>query len=123
MSESAAHAAIETVARNSYGRLVAYLAARSGDIAGAEDALSEAFDAALQRWPTDGVPGKPEAWLLRAARNRLIDAARHAQVRKKTEPLLQLAAEAEDVATMQPNFPDERLKLLFVCAHPAIDLV
>src|SRR5437763_1887434 len=122
MSESVAHAAIETVARHSYGRLVAYLAARSGDIAGAEDALSDAFGAALQRWPVDGVPQKPEAWLLHAARNRLIDAARHAHVQKKYEPLLQLATEAEDVATMQPTFPDERLKLLFVCAHPAIDV-
>ena len=122
MSESATDAAIEAVARNSYGRLVAYLAVRSGDVAGAEDALSDAFGSALQRWPVDGVPQKPEAWLLHAARNRLIDAARHAQVRKKNEPLLQLAAEAEEVATMQPTFPDERLKLLFVCAHPAIDL-
>ncbi|MBI2513520.1 MAG: RNA polymerase subunit sigma-70 [Opitutae bacterium] len=121
MSESAAHAAIETVARQSYGRLVAYLAARSGDIAGAEDALSEAFGAALRRWPADGVPEKPEAWLLHAARNRLIDAARHTQVRRKSEPLLQLATEAEAVASAQPAFPDERLKLLFVCAHPAID--
>ncbi|HET7537502.1 MAG TPA: DUF6596 domain-containing protein [Candidatus Didemnitutus sp.] len=122
MSESATHAAIEAVARDSYGRLVAYLAARSGDVAGAEDALGEAFGAALRRWPVDGVPQKPEAWLLHAARNRLADAARHAQVVKKTEPLLQLASEAEEVATMQPIFPDERLKLLFVCAHPAIDV-
>ena len=89
---------------------------------GAEDALSDAFSTALQRWPADGVPEKPEAWLLHAARNRQIDVARHTQVRKKTEPLLSLAGEAEDVATMQPTFPDERLKLLFVCAHPAIDV-
>jgi RNA polymerase sigma-70 factor (ECF subfamily) len=122
MSEAAAHAAIEATARDSYGRLVAYLAARSGDVAGAEDALSEAFAAALRRWPVDGVPQKPEAWLLHTARNRLIDAARHAQVRKKTEPLLQISSEAEEVATMHPTFPDERLKLLFVCAHPAIDV-
>jgi RNA polymerase sigma-70 factor, ECF subfamily len=122
MSESATHAAIEAVARNSYGRLMAYLAARSGDIAGAEDALSDAFAAALQHWPADGVPQKPEAWLLHAARNRMTDSARHAQVRKKTAPLLQIAGEAEDIATMQPTFPDERLKLLFVCAHPAIDV-
>lgn len=121
MSEAATHAAIETVARHSYGRLVAYLAARSGDVAGAEDALSEAFGAALRRWPADGVPEKPEAWLLHAARNRLADAARHGQVRRKSEPLLQIATEAESVATMYPIFPDERLKLLFVCAHPAID--
>lgn len=123
MGEAAAtQAAIEAVARNSYGRLVAYLAARSGDIAGAEDALSDAFGAALRRWPEDGVPDKPEAWLLSAARHRLIDAARHAQVRRKAEPQLRLADEAEQVATMHPAFPDERLKLLFVCAHPAIDL-
>jgi RNA polymerase sigma-70 factor (ECF subfamily) len=123
MSEAATHEVIETVARTAYGRLVAYLAARSGDVAGAEDALSDAFTAALRRWPVDGVPQKPEAWLLHAARNRLIDTARHNQVRQKSEPLLQsLADQAEDVATMQSNFPDERLKLLFVCAHPAIEI-
>ena len=122
MGESAAHDAIEAVARTAYGRLVAYLAARSGDVAAAEDALSDAFAAALHRWPTDGVPEKPEAWLLHAARNRMIDAARHNQVRQKSEPLLRLLAdEAENVAAVQPNFPDERLKLLFVCAHPAIE--
>jgi predicted RNA polymerase sigma factor len=76
MSESATHAAIEAVARNSYGRLIAYIAARSGDVAAAEDALSGAITAALERWPADGVPQKPEAWLLHAARNRIIDAAR-----------------------------------------------
>lgn len=122
MSGSATQAAAEAVVRNSYGRLVAYLAARSGDIAGAEDALSEALAAALKRWPVDGVPLKPEAWLLHAARNRLIDAARHAQVRRDTEPLIRLALEAGEVAIMHPIFPDERLKLLFVCAHPAIDV-
>jgi len=122
LSESASRA-VETVARNSYGRLVAYLAARSGDLAGAQDALSDAFSSALQRWPADGVPQKPEAWLLHAARNRLIDSARHNQVRKRVEPLLQIAAEATEVAAMHLTFPDERLKLLFVCAHPAIDVM
>jgi len=122
MSEAATHTTIEAVVRNSYGRLVAYLAARSGDIAGAEDALSEALGVALQRWPIDGVPQKPEAWLLHAARNRLIDAARHAHVREKTQPLIQLAIEAGDVAASHAPFPDERLKLLLVCAHPAIDV-
>ena len=122
MSESATHEAIEAIARNAYGRLLAYLAARSGDVVRAEDALSDAFAAALHRWPADGVPQKPEAWLFHAARNRLIDAARHHQVRQKSEPLLQQHAdEADEVATMQSDFPDERLKLLFVCAHPAIE--
>jgi RNA polymerase sigma-70 factor, ECF subfamily len=84
MNESATHAAIESVARDSYGRLIAYLAARSGDVAGAEDALGDAFVAALKRWPTEGVPEKPEAWLLHVARNHMIDATRRKQVRQKS---------------------------------------
>ncbi len=122
MSESSTQAAIETVARNSYGRLIAFLASRSGDVAGAEDALSEAFVAALEKWPTDGVPDRPEAWLLRVARNRLTDAARHNHVRQQSETFLrQVAEEAQTMAETHEHFPDERLKLLFVCAHPAID--
>jgi len=122
MNESTTHAAIETVARDSYGRLIAYLAARSGDVAGAEDALGDAFVAALERWPAEGVPEKPEAWLLHVARNRMIDAVRCGQVRQKSEKFLQqIAEEAQTVAKAHEHFPDERLKLLFVCAHPAID--
>ena len=75
------HGAIEAVARESYGRLVAYLAARTRDVAAAEDALSEALLAALKTWQRDGVPQKPEAWLLASARRRLIDRARHERVR------------------------------------------
>src|SRR5262245_32469142 len=74
MSESTTHDAIEAVARDSYGRLVAYIASRTGDIADAQDALSEALVAALETWPTNGVPDKPEAWLVHVTRNRLIDA-------------------------------------------------
>ena len=122
MNESTTHAAIETVARDSYGRLIAYLAARSGDVAGAEDALGDAFVAALERWPAEGVPEKPEAWLLHVARNRIIDAVRRSQVLQKSEKFLQqIAREAQAVAKAHEHFPDERLKLLFVCAHPAID--
>ncbi|MEP7342546.1 MAG: DUF6596 domain-containing protein [Acidobacteriota bacterium] len=122
MSEAATHEAIEAVLRNSYGQLIAYLAGRTRDVAGAEDALSEAFVAALKNWPADGIPQKPAAWLLQAARNRLIDAARRAQVSQRSEEvLLQIANEAQHVATAHEDFPDERLKLLFVCAHPAID--
>ncbi|HWX18271.1 MAG TPA: sigma-70 family RNA polymerase sigma factor [Candidatus Binatia bacterium] len=122
MSEGVTHATIEAIARNSYGQLIAYIAARSGDVAEAEDALSEAFVSALEKWPVDGVPEKPEAWLLRVARNRVIDAARHHQVRQKSEEFLrQIAEEAESIAEEREHFPDERLKLLFVCAHPAID--
>jgi RNA polymerase sigma-70 factor (ECF subfamily) len=122
VNESATHVAIEAIARNSYGRLIAYLAARSGDVAGAEDALSDAFVAALGKWPADGVPEKPEAWLLHVARNRIIDIARHNQVQQNSAPFLQqIAEEAQTVAEAHEPFPDERLKLLFVCAHPAID--
>ena len=121
MNESATHAAIEAIARNSYGRLIACIAARSGDV-GAEDALGDAIAVALERWPRDGVPQKPEAWLLHAARNRVIDAARRHQVRQNAESFLQqIAEEAQAVANTSEQFPDERLRLLFVCAHPAID--
>ncbi len=65
----------EAVARHSYGKLVAFLAARSGNVAAAEDALSEAFAAALEDWPRKGCPDKPEAWLLTVARRKLIDTA------------------------------------------------
>jgi predicted RNA polymerase sigma factor len=115
-------AAVERAARESYGRLVAFLAARSRDVAAAEDALSDAFQAALETWPRNGVPHQPEAWLLTAARRRLIDAARHARVQAEAMPsLLALANEAQTMTNTNSVFPDERLKLLFICAHPAID--
>jgi RNA polymerase sigma-70 factor (ECF subfamily) len=123
MSESTTLNAMETIARDSYGRLVAYIAARTGDIADAQDALSEALVAALETWPLHGIPDKPEAWLMRVARNRIIDASRRAQIRRDAEPLLlHLAEEAGADTTMHESYPDERLKLLFVCAHPAIDV-
>jgi len=114
--------AVERAARDSYSRLVAFLAARSRDVAAAEDALADAFQAALETWPRSGVPEKPEAWLLTAARRRLIDAARHARVHADAAPtLLAVADEAQELASAELVFPDERLKLLFICAHPAID--
>src|ERR1043166_3627754 len=75
-SDEPARAAAESVARRSYGKLVAFLAARTGDVAGAEDALAEAFAAALEEWPGRGAPDNPEAWLLPVARNKQIDASR-----------------------------------------------
>ena len=69
--------AAETVARRSYGKLVAFLAARTRDVAGAEDALADAFAAALVDWPARGTPSNPEVWLLPVARRSMIDAARH----------------------------------------------
>jgi RNA polymerase sigma-70 factor (ECF subfamily) len=117
-----AHRAAELAARASYGRLVAYLARRWRDVGAAEDALGDAFVAALATWPRDGVPEKPEAWLLAAARRRLLDAARHATVRTRALPTLHAVVdEAQGAASSERVFPDERLALLFVCAHPAID--
>jgi RNA polymerase sigma-70 factor (ECF subfamily) len=116
-----AHRSIERVARESYGRLVAYLSVNTHDLARAEDALSEALVAALKTWPRDGVPQKPEAWLLTAARHSLIDVIRHDRVALESEPTLQFLRESSADAAMSTTFQDERLKLLYVCAHPAID--
>ena len=117
-----AYEAVKAAVRTAYGRLIAYLSARTRDIAAAEDALSAALQAALEIWPARGVPDRPEAWLLTAARNRLNDGHRRARVRSEAVPtLLTLIDEAQSVAVdAQLPFPDERLKLMLVCAHPAI---
>jgi predicted RNA polymerase sigma factor len=124
MSESSqenTHRTIERVARESYGRLVAYLSTHTRDVASAEDALSNALVSALTAWPRDGVPQNPEAWLLTSARHSLIDHIRHQQVAAASEPTLVLLREESKEMPLSTDFPDERLKLLFVCAHPAID--
>lgn len=122
MSEGKAHEAAERAARQSYGRLVAILSARTRDIAASEDALADAFARALERWPVDGVPDQPEAWLLSVARNRTLDAWRHDQVHDAAaQTLLLLADEVEADSIEGQAVPDERLRLFFVCAHPAID--
>jgi RNA polymerase sigma-70 factor (ECF subfamily) len=110
----------ESVARACYGRLLALIAARIRDVAGAEDALSEAFAAALTDWPLRGVPANPQAWLLTVARRKLIDAARRSRTTQAASTHLQLVAEEIAQATT-PELPDERLALMFVCAHRAID--
>ena len=117
-----AHQAAELAARASYGRLVAYLASRWRDLARAEDALGDSLVAALETWPRTGVPGKPEAWLLTAARRHLVDGARHTKVEAAALADLRLVVdEAHEAMSAEAVFPDERLKLLFTCAHPAID--
>jgi predicted RNA polymerase sigma factor len=117
------HRTIERVARESYGRLVAYLSVHTHDLASAEDALSNALVSALNHWPREGVPKNPEAWLLTAARHSLIDVIRHQKVVLESEPTLKFLTENPTEMTLSTStqFPDERLKLLFVCAHPAID--
>lgn len=117
-----AHRAAERSARESYGRLLAYLAARTRDVAGAEDALAEAFATALDRWPKDGVPRNPDAWLVTVARRRQTDALRRRQTRQTGETHLKLMAEELDAAAGGPgDVPDRRLALMFACAHPAIE--
>ncbi|MBL8542850.1 MAG: hypothetical protein JNJ63_03495 [Hyphomonadaceae bacterium] len=110
----------ERVARESYGRLLALLAARTRDVAAAEDALAEAFAAALTAWPRTGAPDNPEAWLFAAAKRKLIDAARRAKTASEGEAQIALGIE-ELEAEVAARVPDRRLGLMFACAHPDID--
>jgi RNA polymerase sigma-70 factor (ECF subfamily) len=120
--EDDARATAEAVARRSYGKLVAFLAARTGDVAAAEDALSEAFAAALTDWPAKEIPASPEAWLIAVARRRMIDAARRRRTGENAADDLRLMAEEiEAAAENRTDIPDERLALMFACAHPSID--
>ena len=120
-------AAVELAVRDSYGRLLAYLAARTRDIAAAEDALADALVRALEQWPVHGVPESPEAWLLTAARRGLVDRFRRQAAHSRAEPALRHLVEASkqdlanpDESTMS-GLPDERLPLMLLCCHPAID--
>jgi len=118
-----AAARAEELARDAYGRLLAILAARDGDIESAEDCLAEAFAQALRTWPETGVPNSPEAWLLTVARNRGHDLRRSA-AHRLNEPFenLEQTGALSVVPELDPDaIPDRRLALLFVCAHPAID--
>lgn len=119
-AQQAARAA-ERVARESYGKLIAILAMHDRDIAAAEDAVSDALAAALRTWPVQGVPDNPEGWLVTAARNIRRNAARGAAIRRRAEPeVLRRIDEAAD--RPHPSaLSDDRLRLMFVCAHPAID--
>jgi RNA polymerase sigma-70 factor (ECF subfamily) len=114
--------AVRHVARASYGKLVAYLSARSRDVAKAEDALAEAFLEALERWPESGVPEHPEAWLLTVARRAIVDRERSRITAERGADHLRLLAEELPQRTgADQGIPDERLSLMFACAHPAID--
>jgi RNA polymerase sigma-70 factor, ECF subfamily len=120
--DALARAAAEAVARHSYGKLVAFLAARTRDVAGAEDALADAFASALVDWPASGTPKSPEAWLLAVARRKMVDADRRRRTGVDAAGELRLmAAELEAAAASETPIPDGRLALMFACAHPAID--
>ena len=117
-----ARGAAERTARQGYGKLLAFLAHRMRDVTAAEDALAEAFAAALVDWPAGGVPDNPEAWLLTVARRKAIDAQRRRRRGEDAAGHLQLLTDelAADAAG-DAQIPDHRLALIFACAHPAID--
>ena len=112
-----AAARAEEVARASYGRLLAVLAARTGDIRAAEDALADAFERALRVWPESGIPDNPEGWLVTVAKNRWLDELKR--------PVITAAHSLHSLPSRTAldldQIPDKRLELMFVCAHPAID--
>jgi len=114
----AAQRRVADLIHDSYGRLLAVLAAPTRDIAAAEDALADAHERALVRWPDDGIPANPEAWLLTVARNRMRDMWKsHAY--RMTDPLDETHDSPTEVDAMAA-IPDRRLELMLVCAHPAI---
>jgi RNA polymerase sigma-70 factor (ECF subfamily) len=113
--------AASVAARDSYGRLLALLAASTSDLAAAEDALADAFERALRTWPEQGIPANPDGWLLTVGRNRLRDhwKSAHAQ---RTVPLDGGQAGPAQFDQIDPDaIPDRRLELMLVCAHPAIE--
>ena len=107
------------ITRDSYGKLLAVLAAPTRDIAAAEDALADALERALARWPVDGIPANPEGWLLTVARNRLRDLWKSSSHRM-TDSSDQSDYAAPSLDVDMPAIPDRRLELMLVCAHPAI---
>ncbi len=133
MTDPELHArrAVEDTVRTSYGRLVAFLASVGGDLAAAEDALSDATLAALRTWPQRGVPDRPGTWLLTGARRHLVDASRRRAVAARHLP--ELARHTAGAQSMEPGgaladgadpdsaIPDKRLELMFACTHPVID--
>jgi predicted RNA polymerase sigma factor len=110
---------VADLVRTSYGRLLAVLAAPTRDIAAAEDALADALERALARWPDDGIPANPEGWILTVARNRLRDMWK-SSAHRMTAPLDEFASVPTSLEGDMPPIPDRRLELMLVCAHPAI---
>ncbi|HET8600964.1 MAG TPA: DUF6596 domain-containing protein [Segeticoccus sp.] len=118
--------ALEQVWRDQWGRLLALLVAQYRRLDLAEDGLAEAFEAAVRTWAADGIPTNPAAWLLTAARRRVLDRLRAEAVAARKEPLLAVDAEVSQRAARVMADPgglveDERLRLVFLCAHPALE--
>ncbi|EFO30709.1 ECF family RNA polymerase sigma factor [Roseibium sp. TrichSKD4] len=112
------------IARESYGRLVAILASRTSDIAAAEDVLADAFAKAMEKWPVEGIPQNPEGWLITVATNRVKDIAKSSHSRTYAGSLEDVdmpPSDSSGLNNLNPDeIPDERLRLMFACAHPAL---
>src|SRR5438128_452370 len=115
---------LEDVFREEWGRVLAALVGLLGDIELAEEAAQDAFATAAERWPRDGSPDNPAAWLIATGRNRAIDRIRReSNLARKTEQLrFAMANAAEETMDETTSFPDERLELIFTCCHPALGL-
>src|SRR5262245_12943641 len=121
--QSSVDATIEAVYRSDWGRVVATLIRVCGDFDVAEESAQEAFAAALDQWRTSGVPAVPAAWIIRTARHKAID-----RIRRRTqfdEKVKSYAASRLAPANEQPDYdsseiPDDRLRLIFTCCHPAL---
>jgi RNA polymerase sigma-70 factor (ECF subfamily) len=112
--------AIERVFREEHGRILASLIRACGDFDLAEESLQDAFAVAVERWPVDGTPANPAAWLLTTARRRTIDRIRRDKRFAEKLPLLEAEAAASDEAIPMHDIPDDRLRLIFTCCHPAL---
>jgi RNA polymerase sigma-70 factor (ECF subfamily) len=112
-------AILDQVFRDEWGRVLAAMIGFLGDFDVAEEAAQEAFAIAAERWPRDGIPANPRAWLVTTARNRAINRIRRDRTLAEKTRLLQVAEAAEDTVDAT-TFPDERLELVFTCCHPAL---
>src|SRR5919204_3098553 len=113
---------IDAVFRDEWGRVVASLVSFLGDFDLAEEAAQEAFAIAAERWPRDGTPDNPGAWLVTTARNRAIDRLRRDRTLAEKTRLLDVTEAVEDEMPEETTFPDERLELIFTCCHPSLAL-
>jgi RNA polymerase sigma-70 factor, ECF subfamily len=123
-----AKAVAESVFRQQSGRIIATLIRISGSFDLAEEAMQEAFASALARWPESGIPDNPAAWITTAAHRKLIDALRRDQTRReKQDPLryetpTSVEADESSLDATSMNYPDDRLRLIFTCCHPALNV-
>ncbi len=119
---------IETIYREESGRILATLIRLLGDFDAAEEAMQDAFAAALEQWPSAGTPGNPRAWLVGTARHKAIDKLRRrARFEKKQEEIAAIAAleqeerlAADSLEALDSSIPDDRLRLIFTCCHPSL---